>query len=90
MNKEGLLTVPTSLRRQLELAGETQFAVTVVEQGLLFQPVVTVPLEDAWAYTEKHRRLVEHGLEDIETGRVHRLSEDDLIRLSEKANAQSD
>lgn len=83
MNSEGRLTVPASMRRELGLEGDAQFEAEVAGGHLVLRPVVVLPLEDAWAYTPEHRRLLERAHRDSREGRVRQMTEEDLVRLAD-------
>jgi bifunctional DNA-binding transcriptional regulator/antitoxin component of YhaV-PrlF toxin-antitoxin module len=87
MSAQGRLTVPVEARRQLQLEGETQFEIEVIEGKLVLSP--TVPHEDAWAYTPEHLALVERAREDGREGRVYRLSRSELEQLIGEGDEQN-
>jgi hypothetical protein len=62
MYRDGRMTVPVNARKALHLDGEAEFTYEIVGDGLLLHPVVSIPREDAWAYTPEHRASVERAL----------------------------
>ena len=80
MNETGRLTVPADVRRALGLVGETEFEVEVdpSEDALVLRPVVSLRREDAWAYTQEHRKLLARAHKDSREGRVRKSTERDL------------
>src|SRR5258707_642864 len=58
MYRDGRMTVPAKAREALHLDGETEFTYEVVGDSLLLHPVISIPREDAWAYTPEHRASV--------------------------------
>ena len=91
VSREGRVTLPASVRKALRLDEGDQLAVEVREGAIVLTPVVTIPREDAWAYTADHRAQVAQALQEIAEGRVYRgLGPDDLRRLApvdERADA---
>ncbi len=83
MHADGRLTVPASARRALGIQGETQFQVEVSDGVLVLRSASAIPGEDAWAYTEKHRRQVKQALREEAEGQILRLKARDLERLVE-------
>ena len=81
MHADGRLTVPAAARRSLGVQGETQFQVEVSDGVLVLRPALVIPREDAWAYTEKHRRQVDQALREEAEGQFLRLKVSDLERL---------
>jgi AbrB family looped-hinge helix DNA binding protein len=45
MTERGLITLPSSLRKQLGLKGNDQFQADITSEGILLRPVATVPIE---------------------------------------------
>jgi AbrB family looped-hinge helix DNA binding protein len=43
MNREGRITLPASLRRELQLGEDAQFAVSLEDGKIVLTPVVTLP-----------------------------------------------
>jgi AbrB family looped-hinge helix DNA binding protein len=82
MSSSGRLTIPAAARRALGIAGEAEFDVEVVDDHIVLRPSATSADNDDWAYTPKHRRLVQRALKDSEEGRVHRMTEQDLRALA--------
>lgn len=83
MNSQGRLTLPASARRELGLEGEADFQVAFHNHAFVLTPAVVMTLEDAWAYTVDHRKLLARAHADSREGRVSRLSEADLARLAD-------
>jgi AbrB family looped-hinge helix DNA binding protein len=83
MNDQGRMTLPAEVRKELGLTGSANFEVEVDDDGqrLVLRPVVTIPREDAWAYSAEHRAILKHALEDSAAGRVRRVTEKELRRL---------
>lgn len=85
MTRSGRLTIPADVRREMGLSDESLLEIEVDRENdvIRLRPQVAVPREDAWAYTPRHRQLVKKAREDVEKGRVHRLSEEDLKRIAD-------
>lgn len=82
MTATGRLTVPASVRRELGLEAEAQLELELTDDGMLLRPAVVLPREDAWAYTTEHRRVLARAHRDSREGRVRRLTERQVARLS--------
>jgi bifunctional DNA-binding transcriptional regulator/antitoxin component of YhaV-PrlF toxin-antitoxin module len=80
MNSQGRLTLPASARKRLGLEGDADFQLAFEGHAFVLKPAVVLPLEDAWAYTPEHRRLLARAHEDSRSGRVRRLTEGQLDR----------
>jgi hypothetical protein len=88
MNKTGRLTLPASIRKDLDLDGEAEFLVEKLDdgQGLVLRPVVVMLREDAWVYTSDDLASIRRGLDDIREGRVRTVTEADLRAMAEVAD----
>lgn len=87
MNAAGRLTLPAEARRQLGIVdSEAQLQLEVSGGKVTLQPVVTVPLEDAWAYRPEFRHQLEEALRDVRDGRVRQLTEAELERIADEAD----
>lgn len=82
MSAGGRLTLPAEAREELRIKGETQFLVEVIPGGLVLREAITVPSEDAWAYTPEYRALVERSRRDHAEGRSRAVSVEELERLA--------
>ena len=85
MSSSGRMTLPAETRRAMGLTEETEFEVEISEgeDVIRLRPLVSIPREDAWAYTPAHLAKLERAREDVEAGRVYRLSEADLRTLAD-------
>jgi bifunctional DNA-binding transcriptional regulator/antitoxin component of YhaV-PrlF toxin-antitoxin module len=87
INAAGRLTLPMEARRQLGISDSAaQLQMEVSGGKVTLQPVVTVPQEDAWAYTPEFRRQLEAALRDVREGRVRQLTEEELERIADEAD----
>jgi bifunctional DNA-binding transcriptional regulator/antitoxin component of YhaV-PrlF toxin-antitoxin module len=87
MNAAGRLTLPVDARRQLGIADrEANLQLEVSEGKVILQAVVTVPQEDAWAYTPEFRRQLAEALRDVREGRVRQLTEAELEQIADEAD----
>lgn len=80
MNKQGRVTLPASARRRLGLTDGAQLEVAVGDSSITLRPAKVVLAEDAWAYTPENLAGIRRALDDATSGRVYRLSWDDLER----------
>ncbi len=85
MTAKGRVTIPAAVRRELGVEGEAQFEVEVDREAVVLRPALVLPREDAWAYTPEHRRLLARAHRDSREGRVRRLSERQLARLTSRS-----
>jgi AbrB family looped-hinge helix DNA binding protein len=85
MSKDGRLTVPAEVRRQLGLHGETElvYGVDPSNDSIVLRPAVVLYREDAWAYTPEHRELLGRAHRDSTEGRVREISESELAELAD-------
>lgn len=84
MTPEGRVTIPATARRELGVEGDATFEVGVEGDSIILRRAVVMTREDAWAYTPEHRRLLARAHRDSREGRVRRLSEGQLAKLSKK------
>jgi AbrB family looped-hinge helix DNA binding protein len=88
MSETGRITLPAAIRRLMRLEPNQELEIEVSEDGesLYLRPMVSIPREDAWAYTPEHRESIRRANEDIAAGRVRRMSEEDLRALADVAD----
>jgi len=82
MSAGGRLTLPAEAREELGIKGEAQFQVEVIPGGLVLREAITVPSEDAWAYTSEYRAQVERSRRDHAEGRSRAVSVEELEHLA--------
>ncbi len=82
MSAGGRLTLPVEAREALGISGEAQFQVEVIPGGLVLRESITVPSEDAWAYTPEYRAHVEQARRDHAEGRTRTMTVEELERLA--------
>ena len=70
VNEQGRMTLPAKVRAALGIAGQTQVELELEDGSVRLRPAVVVPLEDAWAYTTAHMKLVRSALADVEAGKL--------------------
>jgi AbrB family looped-hinge helix DNA binding protein len=87
MNEAGRITLPAAIRRLMRLEPNQELEVGVSEDGetLYLRPMVTIPREDAWAYTPEHREAIRRAREDIAAGRLRQMSEEEILAVMESA-----
>jgi bifunctional DNA-binding transcriptional regulator/antitoxin component of YhaV-PrlF toxin-antitoxin module len=78
MNAQGRVTLPASARRRLGLEGDADLQLDVERRAIVLKPTLVLPVEDAWAYTTRHRELLTRAHADSREGRVRSLSENEL------------
>ena len=83
MSETGRITLPAAVRKLMRLEPNQELEIEVSEDGdeLLLRPMVSIPREDAWAYTPEHREVIRRPREDIAAGRVRRMSEEEISAL---------
>ena len=88
MTKTGRLTLPAEIRREMGLTDESTFDVEAdpANDIIHLRPRVTIPREDAWAYTPEMRQIVARYRAEVAAGtlREYSLSEEDLKKIAEK------
>ncbi len=82
INEQGRMTLPAKAREALGIDGRAQVEIEVDGQEIHLRPTVTIPREDAWAYTKAHLAQVRSALADIEAGRLLTLSPEELKTLT--------
>jgi AbrB family looped-hinge helix DNA binding protein len=80
VNRQGRLTLPADVRRQLGIGEGSQLEVRVQDRSIELRPTAVVPEEDRWAYTPEALASLKRALSDIKAGYVFELSETDLLR----------
>lgn len=80
--RSGRLTLPTELRRALNLSPNEKFEVDIEDGAIVLHPIRAGSESDAWAYTPEYQRLMQQAYEDVEAGRLVRMSRDDLSLLA--------
>lgn len=76
------MTLPAKVREAMGIDGRAQVEVEVDGQELRVRPTVTIPREDAWAYTRAHLALVRAALDDVQAGRVVTVAKEQLDALT--------
>lgn len=54
MSDRGRITIPAGVREALHLQADAQLQLDVVDDTLVITPAMTIPRDDAWAYTPEH------------------------------------
>ena len=92
IGREGRITLPAILRSLLGLEEGAQLVVDVDQehQWIRLRPAVTVPREQAWAYTPEHLARVARALADVAENRVAPLSEEELLERIGKVGQEGD
>ncbi len=62
INQRGTLTLPKSVRTQLQIKEDDQLWVEVTDQGILLKPVLIAPIE---IYTPKQLKKFQQDIEDL-------------------------
>lgn len=81
VGKSGRVTLPASIRNELELDEGSELNVQVEAGEVVLTPVVTVPRHYEWAYAREHLDHLESALADADEGRIRPLEEDELTQL---------
>ncbi len=77
VDESGRVALPAEALAALNLRGGTRLDVTVVDGGVLLRPELTIPPEDAWAYTPEHIAAIRRS----QGQRGYRLGPDDLEQI---------
>ena len=78
VNKQGRLTLPVDVRRELGIGEGSQLEVRVENRGVRLDPTYVIPDEDRWAYTPAAIASLKRALADVKAGRVFELSPREL------------
>jgi AbrB family looped-hinge helix DNA binding protein len=83
VGKEGRITLPAHFRQILELKEGSHLVIDVdlEHQWLRLRPAVTVPREEAWAYTSQHLAQLTRALAELAQGRSSPVSEEEVAEL---------
>jgi AbrB family looped-hinge helix DNA binding protein len=74
----GTLTLPAELRRRLGIERGTQVELIERADGVVeLRPVITVPADQAWFWTERWQRMEREVDEHVERGEVTRSGDID-------------
>lgn len=89
MRQRGVITLPAELRRRWHLDEEgVRIEVVEREDGVIeLRPIVDVPADQAWFWTERWQQMEREADEDFAAGRFE--SADSLEELIEILNNQS-
>jgi AbrB family looped-hinge helix DNA binding protein len=80
INAQGRMTVPSEIRRELGIIGESTLIVETDQGRMIVRPAVVIPAEDAWAFTPEHQERLARARADVAAGHVERLTEAELRR----------
>ncbi len=73
IQRRGTLTLPAELRQRLGIERGTQIELTVRADGVIeLRPVISVPADQAWFWSERWQRLEREVDEHVERGEVMR------------------
>lgn len=86
VNRQGRITLPRSIRKELHIEEETMLEVEVRDGGIFLQPALIIPREDAWAYTPEHRAAVERARRGPD---IPGVTEDDLLAVIDADDQQA-
>ena len=89
MDEAGRLTVPEGARRALGLSGAATFELDVDPDSSALVLRSAAPPGDNVAFTPEQLESLARGLKDSREGRVRRVTEDDLLRLSGLTDADA-
>lgn len=78
VNAQGRLTIPAEIRRELGIEGESTLILEVAEGRLVARPGITIPAEDAWAFTPEHLERVTRAKAQAAAGQILQLTESEL------------
>ena len=81
VGKSGRVTLPASVREELELHEGVELNVHVQEGELVLTPVMTVPRSYRWAYSPEHLDRLNRAIADADEGRIRPLGEDELTQV---------
>ncbi len=81
VGKSGRVTLPASVRNELDLHEGVELNVQVEDGELVLTPVVTVPRSYQWAYSSEHLDRLSGALTDAEDGRIRPLDEGELTQV---------
>lgn len=78
VNRQGRITLPAAVRRQMRLEEGRQLEVVVSHGEVRLRPAAVVPAEDAWAHTAENIAAIREALAHVSAGRVFPSSAENL------------
>ncbi len=85
VNRQGRITLPSSIRKELNIGEDATLEVETRDGGIFLRPALVIPREDAWAYTPEYRALIEKARN---SPIVPNVSEADLVAIMEADDPQ--
>jgi AbrB family looped-hinge helix DNA binding protein len=80
---DGRMTLPAAVRRALEINdGDAQLSIDVSDGAAVLRPAVTIPREDAWAYTPEHLESLKRARAQAQVGELKAMPNDVVEKLS--------
>jgi len=61
VNRQGRITLPASIRKELDIGADATLEVEARDGGIFLRPAVIIPREDVWAYMPEHIAAVERA-----------------------------
>ncbi len=86
VDKEGAMTLPKAVRTALQITDRAQLTYEVRDGGVFLQRAITIPAEDAWAYTPEESAAIERARH---SPLLPHVGEDDLIAIMEADDPQA-
>jgi len=86
MSDRGRITIPATIREALHLDDNAQLQLDVVNDTLVITPTITIPREDAWAYTPEESAAIERARH---SPLLPHVGEDDLVAIMEADDPQA-
>ncbi|HEY8293190.1 MAG TPA: AbrB/MazE/SpoVT family DNA-binding domain-containing protein [Thermomicrobiales bacterium] len=86
VNRQGRITLPSSIRKELNIEEDAMLEVEVRDGGIFLQPAFVIPREDAWAYTPEHRAAIGRARNSSD---IPGVTEDDLLAVIDADDQQA-
>ena len=86
MSDRGRITIPSTIREALHLGENAQLQLDIIDDRLVITPAITIPREDAWAYTPEESASIERARH---SPLLPNVGEEDLIAIMEADDPQA-
>lgn len=75
IKKKGQFTIPAHVRESLHLSENDQLEVTVNDGEIILKPVITIPREQAWYWTNEWQKEERQAELEVATGEVETFTD---------------
>lgn len=80
VSAKGQIALPKEIRDALDVDTGSKLTITIVDDKVVLEPVVTIPQSQAWAWSPKWQKKVAASVKDIKAGRLVSFKSIDEMR----------